>query len=137
MGRRQWLDWSCARRASRWMLRLRTAVYELRRGAIRSLILRFLSAAYQACRLDRCYLRVYLFELSGALPPTPRCVYQLTVSELGHDEVSEYGRYRPECNPAEILQRLSAGERCFVGRHMGRIVCDGWWAFGEVHLPRL
>jgi hypothetical protein len=98
------------------------------------LLLRSLSAAYKGLRLDHCYRRVLLFEYAGPVSPVPRSEYSLTVREISQRELVDYQRYRPDCDAAQIAQRLAAGERCFVGWHEARIVCDAWWVFGEVSL---
>lgn len=122
---------------SRWRLRVRTAAFEFRRGAVRSFLFRSLSAVYQALRLDRCFLRVHLFVIEGSLPPAPHSSYALTVEELDRSQVDEYCVYRPDTDRADIVRRIDRGERCFVGRHDGRIVGDAWWVAGDVYVSPL
>jgi ribosomal protein S18 acetylase RimI-like enzyme len=110
----------------------------VRRGAVRSLVLRSLSVAYSVLGLETRYVRVLLFGRDITNPPPPiRTDVPLELSELRDDQIAAYCRERPDLTEAEVRGRLAAGYRCLVSRIGERIVGEMWLATGEVWLPKL
>lgn len=60
--------------------------------------------------------------------PIPDIMARLPVviSLLKDTELDEYLSLRPDADPSDIRRRLSAGQRCFVARHEGRIINASW-----------
>jgi ribosomal protein S18 acetylase RimI-like enzyme len=109
----------------------------VRRGAVRSLVLRSLSVAYSALGLETRYVRVLLFGRDITTPPPPiRADVPLELSELRDDQIDAYCRERRDVTEVEVRRRLAAGYRCLVSRSGVRIVGEMWLATGKVWLPK-
>lgn len=117
----------------RTLVWLRTSARMIRRGALRSLVLRSLSVAYAALGLDRWYGRVLLFSRDvTASPPAIGADLPLELRDLTEDEIGGFCRARPDVGEADVRRRLDAGYRCLVSRSGERIVGEIWLVTGEV-----
>jgi GNAT superfamily N-acetyltransferase len=73
------------------------------------------------------YHRLVFFEASLRPPlPTPPSSVPLEFDFLGREGLDELVAFRPRVEPAELERRFDLGERCFVARTEGRIVCACW-----------
>jgi SAM-dependent methyltransferase/GNAT superfamily N-acetyltransferase len=87
---------------------------------------------------ETVYRRAVLMERpldQPALPVSPRV--PVAISLLGGDQVDEYCSFRPEADPAQMRQRLEAGQRCVVARHEGQIVHACWTTDREARIDYL
>jgi RimJ/RimL family protein N-acetyltransferase len=60
---------------------------------------------------------------------------QIEVLDQAH--VADYLKFRPDADPADISQRLTSGQWCFIARHQGQIVHADWIVTGWVWLAYL
>ncbi len=73
------------------------------------------------------YHRLVFFEASLSRPwPTPPSSVPLEFDFLGREGVDELVAFRPRVEAADFERRFDRGERCFVARTEGRIVCACW-----------
>jgi len=122
----------------RWSHWSRTLAQMLRRGAVRSLVLRVSSVTYSVLGLDRLYARVLVFgrDITKPAPPV-RTQVELELRELGAAETAAHCRERGEPTEAEVRRRIGAGYRFMVSRSGSRIVGEMWLATGDVWLSKL
>jgi ribosomal protein S18 acetylase RimI-like enzyme len=73
------------------------------------------------------YRRLMLLErpLEGT-PPRLACGLALGIELLAPRDVDDYLAFRPESARERILDRLRAGQACFVARHEGSVVSACW-----------
>jgi ribosomal protein S18 acetylase RimI-like enzyme len=110
----------------------------LRRGSVRSALLRTSSIAASGLGLDRCYVRVLLFQRDiTRSPPAVRADIPLELRDLAEDDIAGYCRQRAGPDAAEVRRRLAAGYRCLVSWSDGRIVGEIWLGYDELWLERL
>jgi hypothetical protein len=74
------------------------------------------------------------YQLDGAEIPVYNAKVSVDFGQLKPDELDAYRRLRPDCNMAEVAQRLAAGHRCFVCWHEGEIVEACWSATSDIHV---
>lgn len=73
------------------------------------------------------YHRFVFFEASLSPPlPTPPHSVPLEFDFLGREGLDELVAFRPRVEAAELERRFDLGDRCFVARTGGRIVCACW-----------
>jgi SAM-dependent methyltransferase len=61
----------------------------------------------------------------------------VVIDRLSEAEIDEYGVLRPGIDPTEIRRRISAGHRCFVARHKGRLIHANWVTAGRAWIDYL
>lgn len=80
------------------------------------------------------YRRYLLLERSLEEPiPHIEAHLPVTIELLKKTEADEYSMFRVKLRPSEIIDRLNAGQWCYVARHEG-ILISGSWA--DVHSAR-
>jgi ribosomal protein S18 acetylase RimI-like enzyme len=84
------------------------------------------------------YRRLLLFQrfldqpIQRIMPRIP-----LTTELLREHDINAYLAFRPDSSRSTILQRFGAGERCFVARYDGQIVCANWAVTEQAWIPYL
>jgi RimJ/RimL family protein N-acetyltransferase len=80
------------------------------------------------------YRRYLLLERSLEEPiPHAETHLPITIELLKKAEADEYSMFRVKVRPSEIVDRLNAGQWCFVARHEGKLISGSW---AGVHTAR-
>lgn len=74
-----------------------------------------------------CYRRLYYLERPLALPfPDLHAALPLEITPMERDEIDAYIAFHDEDPRDQIERRFALGEKCFVARSGGEIVCANW-----------
>jgi GNAT superfamily N-acetyltransferase len=81
---------------------------------------------------------LWMVELrKGALPVPPAPLVAATFQCVGPDEALPLSQAMGREDTGEVLERFTAGKRCYVGRVGGTIATYGWATFDEEHIGEL
>src|SRR5262245_52104831 len=124
-------SFSLAAHSQTWRHKLRRVTTIFREEGLKSLWIKLLRGV-GAARWELLWERPLDVPLENV---TAKVSVQIEVLDQTH--IADYLQFRPDTNPADISQRLTNGQWCFIAHHQGRIVHADWIMTGQVWLVYL